>query len=70
MMEWVQTLMVAFGGSAAMLVVLGFLGKSLVVQLRAREAEQLRSRHKAEGDARLERLKAQLRQASQQDGPQ
>lgn len=69
-MDLLQTLMVAFGGSAAMLVLVGFLGKTLIAHLLAREAEDQRSRIKAEGDAQLALLKAQLEKLAREDDRQ
>lgn len=59
-MEAWQTILVAFGGNAALLAVLGLLGKSLLEKLIARDTKHFESELKAKSDAAIERLKGDL----------
>lgn len=55
-----QTILLAFGGNAALLAVLGWLGKSLLEKLILRETRAFESDLKAKADAAVERLKSEL----------
>lgn len=59
-METWQTILLAFGGNAALLAVLGLLGKSLLDKLILRDTKQFESDLKAKSDAAVEKLKNQL----------
>jgi hypothetical protein len=74
-----QDILVAFGGNATLLVVLGFLARSLMQTLLAKDIkrfeadlqgtataqlERLKSDLKAQGDIAIEQLKSQLQQAT------
>ncbi|MBI5918379.1 MAG: hypothetical protein HY849_03265 [Nitrosomonadales bacterium] len=55
-----QTILLAFGGNAALLAVLGFAGKSLLEKVIARDTKRFESEIKAQADATVERLKNEL----------
>lgn len=55
-----QTILLAFGGNAALLAVLGWLGKSLLDKLIVRDTKQFESDLKAKADAEIERTKNEL----------
>ena len=55
-----QTILLAVGGNAAFLAVLGWLGKSLLDKLIVRETKQFESDLKAKTDAAIEQLKSDL----------
>lgn len=55
-----QTLLLAFGGNAALLAVLGLLGKSLLEKLIVRDTRQFEADLKAKTDAEIERLRNEL----------
>jgi hypothetical protein len=55
-----QTLILAFGGNAALLAVLGMLGKSLLEKMLTRDTKQFESDLKAKTDAAIEYLKNEL----------
>ena len=59
-METWQTILLAFGGNAAVLTVLGMLAKSLLEKLIIRDTKQFESELKAKSDATIERLKNEL----------
>ncbi len=59
-MEAWQTILLAFGGNAALLAVLGLLGKSLLEKLITRDTKLFESQLKAKTDAEIERLKNEL----------
>jgi len=59
-MEIWQTLLLAFGGNALLLAVLGILGKSLLDKLIVRDTKQFESDLKAKSDATIEHLKNEL----------
>jgi len=59
-MEIWQTLLIAFGGNALLLAVLGYLGKSLLDKLIVRDTKQFESDLKAKSDATIEHLKNEL----------
>jgi hypothetical protein len=55
-----QTILLAFGGNAALLAVLGILGKSFLDKLIVRDTKQFESDLKAKSDAAIEHLKNEL----------
>jgi hypothetical protein len=59
MQTW-QTLLLAFGGNAALLAVLGFLAKSILEKIIARDIKRFESDLKAKSDAAIEQLKNEL----------
>lgn len=59
-MEAWQTILLAFGGNAALLAVLGILGKSFLNKLIVRDTKQFESDLKAKSDATIEHLKNEL----------
>ena len=59
-MDTWQTILLAFGGNAALLAVLGLLGKSFLDKLIVRDTRQFESDLKAKSDAAIERLKNEL----------
>ena len=59
-MEAWQTILLAFGGNAALLAVLGFVGKSLLEKLIARDTTQFESDLRAKSDAAIEQLRSNL----------
>jgi hypothetical protein len=59
-MEAWQTVLLAFGGNAALLAVLASLGKSLLDKLIVRDTKQFESDLKAKSDATIEHLKNEL----------
>lgn len=59
-METWQTILLAFGGNAALLAVLGVLGKSFLDKLIVRDTKQFESDLKAKSDATIEHLKTEL----------
>lgn len=59
-MEAWQTILFAFGGNAALLAVLGFLGKSILDKLIVRDTKQFESDLKAKSDAAIEHLRNEL----------
>jgi hypothetical protein len=59
-METWQTVLLAFGGNAALLAVLGLLGKSFVEKLILRDTKQFESALKVKTDSAIENLKSQL----------
>lgn len=59
-MEAWQTILLALGGNAALLAVLGLLGKSLLDKLIVRDTKQFESDLKAKSDAAIEHLKNEL----------
>jgi cation transport regulator ChaB len=59
-METWQTILLAFGGNAALLAVLGILGKSLLDKLIVRDSKQFENDLKAKSDAAIEHLKNEL----------
>jgi len=63
-MELWQAFLIAFGGNAALLLVLGFLGRSLIQQFLAKDIEGFRSRLQADSNIAIEKLRADLRQAA------
>ena len=59
-METWQTILLAFGGNAALLAVLGILGKSFLDKLIVRDTKQFESDLQAKSDAAIEHLKNEL----------
>jgi hypothetical protein len=59
-MEAWQTVLLAFGGNAALLAVLGLLGKSLLDKLITRDTKQFETDLKAKSDTAIERLRSDL----------
>lgn len=59
-METWQTILLAFGGNAALLAILGVLGKSLLDKLILRDTKQFENDLKAKSDAAIEHLKNEL----------
>lgn len=59
-MEPWQTILLSFGGNAALLAVLGLLGKSLLEKLITRDTIHFEAKLKATSDAAIERLKSDL----------
>lgn len=59
-METWQTILLAFGGNAALLAVLGVLGKSILDKLIVRDTKQFENDLKAKSDAAIEHLKNEL----------
>lgn len=55
-----QTVLLAFGGNAALLAVLGLLGKSLLEKLIARDTKRFESELKAKSDSAIEQLRSDL----------
>lgn len=55
-----QTILIAFGGNAALLAVLGILGKSLLEKLIVRDTKRFESELKAKADVTIEQLKNEL----------
>jgi len=60
-METWQTILLAIGGNTALIAVLGFLGKSLLEKIIARDTKKFESDLKAKSDATIERLKNELK---------
>src|SRR6266404_4781240 len=59
MAAW-QTILLAFGGNAALLAILGWLGKSLLDTLITRDTKQFETDLKAKADMAIETLKSDL----------
>lgn len=59
-MEAWQTILLALGGNAALLAVLGLLGKSLLEKLIARDTKRFETDLKAKSDAAIEHLRSDL----------
>lgn len=59
-MEAWQTVLLAFGGNAALLAVLGILGKSLLDKMIARDTKQFEAELQAKSNATIEYLKNEL----------
>lgn len=59
-METWQTILLAFGGNAALLAVIGLLCKSLLEKLIARDSKRFEADIKAKADAEIERLRNEL----------
>lgn len=59
-METWQTILLAFGGNAALLAVLGVIGKSFLDKLIVRDTKQFESDLQAKSDAAIEHLKNEL----------
>lgn len=59
-MEIWQTILLAFGGNAALLAILSFLGKSFLDKLIIRDTKQFESDLKAKSDMAIEHLKNEL----------
>jgi len=59
-MDTWKTILLAFGGNAALLAVLGILGKSFLDKLIVRDTKQFESDLKAKSDATIEHLKNEL----------
>jgi len=55
-----QSILVAIGGNAALLAVLGLLGKSILEKLLARDSARFQSERKAKADAAIEHLRTEL----------
>ncbi|SRR6266581_4676937 len=63
-METWQTILLAIGGNAALLAVLGLLGKSLLDKLIARDTKAFELDLKAKSDAAIEHLRSDLQLAT------
>jgi hypothetical protein len=59
-METWQTILLAFGGNAVLLAVLGFLAKSLLEKVMARDTARFESDLKAKSDTAIEQLRSDL----------
>lgn len=59
-METWKTLVLAFGGNAALLAVLGLLAKSLLEKVIARDTKRFETDLKTKSDAAIEHLKSEL----------
>ncbi|MDH5731054.1 MAG: hypothetical protein OEZ58_18885, partial [Gammaproteobacteria bacterium] len=59
-MEAWETILFAFGGNAALIAVLGFLGKSLLEKLIEKDTERFKADLKAKSDSTIEQLKNAL----------
>ena len=59
-MDTWQTILLALGGNAVFLAVLGFLGKSLLEKLIARDTKRFETDLKAKADAAIEQLRSDL----------
>lgn len=59
-MEAWQTILLAFGGNAALLAVLGVVGKSFLDKLIARDTKRFETDLKAKSDTAIERLRSDL----------
>ena len=59
-MEAWQTILLAFGGNAALLAVLGLIGKSLLEKILARDSLRIESELKAKNETELEKLRSTL----------
>lgn len=59
-MELWQTILTAIIGNAAVLAVLGWLAKSFMESIAARDAKQFESELKSKSDAAIEQIKSQL----------
>jgi len=55
-----QTILLAFGGNAALLAVLGLLGKSMLEKLITRDTKRFEADLKAKSDAAIEQLRSDL----------
>ena len=55
-----QTILLAIGGNATLLAVLGVLGKSLLDKVIARDMKQFEADLKAKADSAIERLRSEL----------
>jgi hypothetical protein len=55
-----QTILLAFGGNAALLAVLGLLGKSIIEKVLARDTQRLEYELKSKADTELEKLRSTL----------
>ncbi len=65
-MEAWKTILLAFGGNAALLAVLGLLGKSLIEKLLTRDSTRFELELKAKSDAAIERLRSELQLVTKQ----
>jgi len=63
MTAW-QSVLIAFGGSSALLAVLGWLAKSLVEKLLAKDVEQFKASLASESAAAVEKLRHELQVAA------
>lgn len=63
MEEW-QTILLAFGGNAALLAVLGFIGKSLLEKLIARDTAVFENELNAKSEVAIEKLRHELATSS------
>lgn len=61
-MEYLNVFLVSIGGSATVLLVVGFLSKSLIAHLFAKEMESYRQKLNYENSAALEAMKIELKQ--------
>lgn len=59
-MEAWQTVLLAFGGNAALLAVLGLIGKSLLEKMLARDSLRIETEIKAKSQSELEKLRSTL----------
>ena len=59
-MEAWQTLLLAFGGNAALLAVLVYLAKSLLEKLLVRDTKRFETELKAKADAEIERIRSEF----------
>lgn len=63
-MEVWQTILLAFGGNAALLAVLGLLGKSIIEKVLTRDTQRLEYELKSKADTELEKLRSTLATAA------
>ncbi len=59
-MEAWQTILLAFGGNAALIAVLGILGKSLLEKLIVRDTKRFETELQSKADSAIEHLKTEL----------
>lgn len=59
-MEAWKTILLAFGGNAALLAVLGMIGKSLIEKILARDTLRIENELRAKSDVELEKLRSTL----------
>src|SRR4051812_19160277 len=63
-MELWQSLLVAVGGNAALLLVLAFLGRSLLSVLLAKDVEEFKAKLQADSQTTMVKLQADLQQTA------
>jgi hypothetical protein len=65
-MEAWKTILLAFGGNAALLAILGLLGKSLIEKFLTRDSTRFELELKAKSDVAIERLRNELQLVTKQ----